>query len=66
MHPKWRHSIHSAKTRPGADCGSNHELLFAKFRLKLKKVEKITVSFRYDLKQMLYAAYIISIYKMVP
>ena len=59
-------SIQSAKTRPGADCGSDHELLFGKFRLKLKKVEKTTVSFRYDLKQMLYAAYIISIYKMVP
>ena len=37
---KWRSSIQSAKTRPGADCGSDHELLIAKFRLKLKKVEK--------------------------
>ena len=37
---RWRSSIQSAKTRPGADCGSNHELLTAKFRLKLKKVEK--------------------------
>ena len=33
----------SAKTRPGADCGSDHELLIAKFRLKLKKVEKTTI-----------------------
>ena len=34
---RWRSSIKSAKTRPGADCGSDHELLIAKFRLKLKK-----------------------------
>ena len=40
------------KKRPGADCGSNHELLIAKFRLKLKKVGKITRSFRYDLSQI--------------
>ena len=39
---RWRSSIQSAKTRPGADCGSDHELLIAKFRLKLKKVGKIT------------------------
>ena len=38
----WRHSIQSAKTRPGADCGSDRELLIAKFRLKLKKVGKTT------------------------
>ena len=37
---RWRSSIQSAKTRPGADCGSDHELLTAKFRLKLKKVGK--------------------------
>ena len=37
---RWRRSIQSAKTRPGADCGSDHELLIAKFRLKLKKVGK--------------------------
>ena len=43
----------AAKTRPGADCGSDHELLIAKFRLKLKKVEKITRPFRYDLNQIL-------------
>ena len=39
---RWRSSIQSAKTRLGADCGSDHELLIAKFRLKLKKVGKIT------------------------
>ena len=42
------------KTRPGADCGSDHELLMAKFRLKLKKVGKTTIPFRYDLKQIPY------------
>ena len=42
------------KTRPGADCGSDHELLIAKFRLKLKKVGKTTTSFRYDLNQIPY------------
>ena len=42
----------SAKTRPGADCGSDHELLIAKFRLKLKKVRKTTRPFRYDLNQI--------------
>ena len=46
----WRRgSIQSAKRRPGADCGSDHELLIAKFRLKLKKEEKTTRPFRYDL-----------------
>ena len=49
---RWRSSIQSAKTRPGADCGSDHELLIAKFRLKLKKVEKTTRSIRYDLNQI--------------
>ena len=44
--------IQSTKTRPGADCGSNHELLIAKFRLKLKKVGKTTRPFRYDLNQI--------------
>ena len=39
---RWRSSIQSAKTRPGADCGSDHELLIVKFRLKLKKVGKTT------------------------
>ena len=47
-------SIQSAKTRPGADCGSDHELLIAKFRLKLKKVGKTTRPFRYDLNQIPY------------
>ena len=42
------------KTRPGADCGSDHELLIAKFRLKLKKVGKTTRPFRYDLHQIRY------------
>ena len=44
----------SKKTRPGADCGSDHELLIAKFRLKLKKVGKTTRPFRYDLNQISY------------
>ena len=51
---RWRTSIQWAKTKPGADCGSNHELLIAKFRLKLKKVGKTTRPFRYDLNQILY------------
>ena len=42
------------KTRPGADCDSDHELLIVKFRLKLKKVGKTTRLFRYDLNQILY------------
>ena len=50
---RWRSSIQSGKTRPGADCGSDHELLIAKFRLKLKKVGKTTRPFRYDLNQIL-------------
>ena len=49
-----RSSIQSAKTKPGADCGSDHKLLIAKFRLKLKKVEKTTRPFRYDLNQIPY------------
>ena len=49
-----RSSIQSAKTRPEADCGSDPELLPAKFRLKLKKVGKTTRSFRYDLNQIPY------------
>ena len=48
---RWRSSIQSAKTRPRADCSSDHELLITKFRLKLKKVGKTTRSFRYDLNQ---------------
>ena len=49
---RWRSSIQSAETRLGADCGSDHELLIAKFRLKLKKVGKTTRPFRYDLNQI--------------
>ena len=51
---RWRSSIQSAKTRRGADCGSDHEPLIAKFRLKLKKVGKTTRPFRYDLYQIPY------------
>ena len=45
--------MYSVKTRLGANCGSDHELLIAKFRLKLKKVGKTTRLFRYDLNQIL-------------
>ena len=51
---RWRSSIQSAKARPGADCFSDHELLIAKFRLKLKKVGKTTRPFRDDLNQFPY------------
>ena len=51
---RWRSSIQSAKTRLGADCGSDHELLITKFRLKLKKVGKTIRPFRYDLNQIPY------------
>ena len=44
---RWRSSIQSIKTRPGPDCGSDHELLITKFRLKLKKVGKTTRPFSY-------------------
>ena len=46
--------IHSTKSRRGADCGSDHNLLISKFRLTLKKVGKTTRPFRYDLKQIPY------------
>ena len=46
---RWRNSTQSAKTRPRADCGSDNELLIAKFRLKLNKIGKTTRSFKYDL-----------------
>ena len=49
-----RSSIQSSKTRPGADCGSDHELLIARFRCKLKKVGEITSIFRYKLNQIPY------------
>ena len=51
---RWGSSIQSPKTRLGADCGSDHELLIAKFRLKLKKAGKTTWPFRYDLNQIPY------------
>ena len=51
---RWRSTIQSAKTRPRAECGWDHELLIAKFRLKLKKVGKTTRPFRYDLNQIPY------------
>ena len=51
---RWRSFIQSAKTRPGTDCGSDHELLIAQFSLKLKKVGKTTRPFRYDLNQIPY------------
>ena len=51
---RWRSSIQSAKTRPAAEYGSDHEFLIAKFRLKLKKVGKSTNLFRYNLNQIPY------------
>ena len=51
---RWRSSIQSTKTRPGADCGSDHELLIARFRLKLKKVRKTIRPFKYDLNKIPY------------
>ena len=51
---RWRSSIQSAKTRPGADRGSDHELLTTKFRLKLKKTGKTTRPLSYDLNQIPY------------
>ena len=51
---RWRSSVQSAKTKLGADCGSDHELFIAKFRLKLKKVGKTTRPFRYDPNQIPY------------
>ena len=51
---RWRNSIQLAKTRQGADCGSDHELLITKFRLKLKKVVKTARPFRCDLNQIPY------------
>ena len=51
---RWRSSIQSTETRPGADCGSDHKLLITKFSLKLKKVGKTTRPFKYDLNQLPY------------
>ena len=53
-HQRWRSSIQSAKTRPGADCGTDQELLTAKCRHKLEKVRKTTKPFRFDLNQIPY------------
>ena len=47
-------ALYSQQKRPGVDCGSDHELLITKFRLKLKKVRKTTRPFRYDLNQIPY------------
>ena len=49
---RWRISIEWAETRPGADCGSDHDILIAKFRLKWKKVGKTTRPFRYEWNQI--------------
>ena len=54
MQPRRRRSIQSAKTRPRADYGTDHELLIAKFTLKWKKVGKSTRPIRYDLNQIPY------------
>ena len=54
---RWRSSTQSAKRRLGADCGSDHELLNVKFRLKFNKVEKTTRPFRYDLNQIPYSTH---------
>ena len=54
MQPKMEKLYTVSKTRPGADCGSEHELFIAKFRLKLKKVGKTTKPFRYDINQIPY------------
>ena len=54
MQQRWKSSTQPAKSRPGADCGSDHDLLIAKFRLKLKKARKTTRPFRYDLNQIPY------------
>ena len=51
---RWRSFIQSETTRLGTDCGSDHELLIAQFRLKLKKVGKTTRPFRYDLNKIPY------------
>ena len=51
---RWRSSIQSTKTRPGPDCGSDHELLIAKLRLRFKKVGKPARPFRYGLNQIPY------------
>ena len=59
----WRSSIQSAETRQGTDCGSDNELLIAKFRLKLKKVGKTTKLFKYDLNQIPYVVEVTNRFK---
>ena len=54
MQPKVEKLYTISKDKTGTDCGSDHELLIAKFRLKLKKVGKPTKPFRYDLNQIAY------------
>ena len=54
MQPKNEKLYTVSKNKPGADCGSDHELLIAKFRLKLRKVRKTTRPFRYGLNQIPY------------
>ena len=54
MQPKFEKLYTVNKNKTGADCGSDHELLIAKFRLKLKTVGKITRPFRYDLNKIPY------------
>ena len=54
MQPKMEKLYTVSKTRPGTDCGSDHKLLIAEYRLKLKKVRKTTRPFRYDLNQIPY------------
>ena len=51
---RWKSSVQSAKTRLGTDCGSDHEILIAKYRCKLKKIGKTTTPFRYDLNHIAY------------
>ena len=51
---RWRSSIQLAKTSLGADCGSDRELLIAKFRLKLKTVGKTTSPSRHEINQIPY------------
>ena len=54
MQPKIDKLYTVSKNKTGADCGSDHELLIAKFRLEFKKVGKITRPFKYDLNQIAY------------